>query len=265
VGIDKSRDRVDAASARAAQAGTARLRYVAMDAYQEPLEFAPTDLVVGLHACGELGDLLVSRAAACGSSAALVSCCLQKIRLPRRMPLSRAAQGLVLARDVLGLANLTSQARGVETDIATTMLSRQKRYALRCLLEGRGLNVPPGAEMKGLNRRATRARFGDIVARVCQIRDLPPPTSAEVRFFEAKSMAVFGRIRRYSLPRNLLGRLVEVAVVCDRAALLAESGLAVQVLGLCEPGVTPRNLAIFACRDSAQLPKALGGSAGTPR
>ncbi|MGK3991647.1 methyltransferase, partial [Sorangium sp. So ce136] len=53
VGLEREPDRVATASALAAGG---RARFVAFDACEEALAFAPDDLSVGLHACGELGD-----------------------------------------------------------------------------------------------------------------------------------------------------------------------------------------------------------------
>jgi len=259
VGIERNAGRVAAATARAGErskhgegrGGVAHFREV--DAGKDGLAFEAGDLAVGLHACGALGDRLVVSAAAAGCDVALVSCCLQKIDAGERAPLSRAGAGLTLRRETLGLTNLTSQARGVETSIEATMAARQTRNALLHLLRGRGLAVAPGEEMRGINRRRAHAGLRDIAERALALRGLPPPSAAEIERHEHEAQRRYGVVRRLSLPRNMLARLVEIAVVLDRAAALEESGHHVQVATLFERAVTPRNIALFASRDPSRL------------
>jgi hypothetical protein len=63
-------------------------------------------------------------------------------------------------------------------------------------------------------------------------------------------------IRRLSLPRSMLARLIEVLVSLDRAVHLEERGLTVAVATLFERAVSPRNIGIFASRAPLRLPAA---------
>lgn len=245
LGIEREPARVSAAAALAA--GT-RALFVASDALREDLAFAPDDLLVGLHACGELGDRLVLSAAHAPCDLVLVSCCLQKISGPARAPLSQMAAraGLVLKREALGLTNLTARPVGVEASLADMLTARQHRYALLCLLRARGLDVAPGEEMRGINRRRARLGLGELAARALSLRDLAPATEAEIRAHEEAARLAFSRMRRLSLPRSLLARLTEVAVVLDRAAALEERGHEAQAAIVFDPDVSPRNIAILA-------------------
>jgi hypothetical protein len=257
VGLEREAPRVATASALAA-AGSAspRARFEAFDAGREELVFAPDDLAVGLHACGALGDRLVTAAARAGADVALVSCCLQKIDAPARRPLSRRAAdgGLVLGREALGLTNLTTSAEGVETSLAATMAAREARHALAMLLRRRGLDPEAGEEMRGLNRRRARHGLAALASAALALRGLPAATDAELAACEADARADFARVRRLSLPRALLARLCEVAIVLDRAAALVEAGHAAVVAVAFDPAVTPRNLLIAASRARERLP-----------
>ncbi|APR83967.1 SAM-dependent methyltransferase [Minicystis rosea] len=257
IGIERDAARVAAATARAEQQAPAAgaARFVAMDASREALSLAAGDLAVGLHACGELGDRLVSVAAEAGSDVALVSCCLQKIGVVERAPLARAAAGFTLRRDILGLANLTSQPQGVEVSIDATLAAREARHALLGLLRARGVAVAPGEEMRGINRRRARGGLAEIAAPALAQRGLAPATEAEIREHEAEARRQYASIRRLSLPRSMLGRLVEVAVVLDRAAMLEEKGYGAEVATITSRAATPRNLAIFASRSPERLPR----------
>lgn len=264
VGIERNAERVAAAEARAeehvgqGESGPARARFVEVDACREALAFEAADLAVGLHACGGLGDRLVQSAAEAGCDVALVSCCLQKIETSARAPLSRAGAGFALRRETLGLTNLTSQPRGVETTIEATIAARQARHALIHLLRARGLEVAPGEEMRGINRRRAHAGLADIAARALALRGLAAPTPAEIHHHEQAAHGRYAVVRRTSLPRNMLARLVEIAVVLDRAAALTESGHHARIATLFDRSVTPRNLALFASREPSRLPAEIG-------
>ena len=255
VGLERNAERVASANQRAKSSGTVRARFVTVDA-RSSLAFSKQDLAIGLHACGELGDHLVQAAASAHCDLALVSCCLQKISASVRQPLSRLASGAELRREHLGLTNLTAQPQGVEASIETTIAARQTRYALGQLLRARGVVLAPGAEMSGINRRRANAGLSVVAQLALALRELPPATASELAQHEAAAQHDYGVIRRLSLPRSMLARLVEVLVSLDRAQHLAEQGLAVQVATLFDRAISPRNIGIFASRSGERLPAA---------
>lgn len=253
LGLERNPERVASARARA-DADQVSAQFAVVDAGREPLALRLGDLAIGLHACGELGDLLVRVTAETGSDLALVSCCLQKISGVERRPLSRAAGTLALRKETLGLSNLTSQSFGVEGTIEEMLRARQARYALRLLLRARGLTLESGAEMRGINRRRAHYGLSDLAPRALASRGLAPASADELAEHERAAALHHRAVRRLSLPRNLLARVVELSVVLDRAMLLAESGHAVRVAALFERAVTPRNISLFASRTPARLP-----------
>jgi len=264
LGLERDPGRVARATTRAradrSDNQLATAEFAVIDAGSEQLLLYAGDLAIGLHACGELGDTLVRAVAESGADLALVSCCLQKIRQPERAPLSRAAHGFALKKDTLGLSNLTSQAVGVESSIEQTIRARQARYALRLLLRARGLEIAPGAEMQGVNRRQAHAGLRAIAERSLGLRGLPPASEAEVATFERQGAQQFAAIRRFSLPRDMLARAIELSVILDRAARLEESGYAVRVATIFERAVTPRNVSLFASREGTRLPRVQGAA-----
>jgi hypothetical protein len=233
--------------------------FVETNVGQERLELRGTDLAIGLHACGELGDRLVVAAAAAGCDVALVSCCLQKTSAASRQPLSREARGFEIRRGALGLTNLTPREDGVEASLADNLRAREARLGLRYLLHARGLDVSAGEEMRGVNRRRAQTGFGDLAAHCLSLRQLPPPSPLELRELGDAARRDYAVIRRLSLPRSLLARLIELAVVRDRATALEESGQAVAVAQLFEQRLTPRNTALFASAHPERLPPLRAG------
>ena len=231
---------------RAREVGALGVHFVHADVGQQQLELQARDLAVGLHACGELGDRLVIAAGEARCDLALVSCCLQKTSASRRLPLSRAALGLELRRGALGLTNLTPRDEGVEANMADNLRAREARLALRYLLRARGLSVSAGEEMRGVNRRRAQSGFADLAAHALQLRQLAPPLPAELQQHGDAARRDHAAMRRLSLPRSLLARLVELAVVRDRAAALEERGQVVTVAQGFTSRVTPRNTVLFA-------------------
>jgi hypothetical protein len=249
---------------RERQLGTLSVRFIQADIGQERLELQQGDLAVGLHACGALGDRLTAAAAVAGCDLALISCCLQKTSSPWRQPLSQAARGLALRRGALGLANLTPRELGVEASLAENLDAREARLALRYLLRARGVAVAAGEEMRGVNRRRAQAGFDQLARHALALRQLPAPNAAELQHFGAAARRDHALIRRFSLPRNLLARLIELAVVRDRAAAMEERGHTVVVAQLFEQHLTPRNTVLFASADPARLPPLRSADATQP-
>ena len=252
LGLEQRPERVEAAERHSA-AVNGSASFVVVDARQG-LELGERDLALGLHACGELGDRLVEHVARAGCDLGLISCCLQKISSGRRSALSAAAGGFELRREHLGLSNLTAQPRGIEASIETTIAARQTRFALRRLLQTRGVALEPGAEMSGINRRRATRGLRAVAEPALAARGLVARSGAELEQHEAIAAREYAAIRRLSLPRSMLARAVEVWVSLDRAAHLEEQGLSVQVATLFERAVSPRNIGIFASREPARLP-----------
>lgn len=245
VGVERDADRVS--FARALAAGT-RARFELRDVLREPLALRPDDLAVGLHACGALGDHLVTEAATAGASVALVSCCLQKVPDETREALSSVgrAAGLSLPREVLGLSNVSERAEGVEATVSQNLAAREARIALAQLLAARGVTATAAEAMRGVNRRRAQHGLDALAHAALTARGMPPATPAELR--EAREVAArsFARSRRLALPRSMLARALELTVVLDRAAALEEAGRAVTVREVFDPSVSPRNLGVFA-------------------
>jgi hypothetical protein len=237
---------------RSRATGALDVQFVKVDLSRQEMPLRPTDLAVGLHACGALGDRLIVAAARARCDVALISCCLQKIEGPRRYALSSAAGDFSVGKSELGLTNLTIRADGVEATVGENLRGREVRYALRQLLRERGLEVRAGEEMRGVNRRRAHGGLAELASRVLVLRGLAPATAEELQFHAEKARRDHASIRRLSLPRHLLARLVELAVVLDRAAKLEESGFDADVVELYDRRVTPRNTLLLASASRAR-------------
>jgi hypothetical protein len=209
----------------------------------ERLERVPDRLLLALHGCGELGDALVRSAVSLSAHVLLLACCPQKIRTQERPSL--AGCGPTLPKEVLGLANVLSRTAGIEGSLASALATKEARLALRTLFEARGIAVPAGEEMRGVNRRKVHAGLSVLALAAFQVRGLPHPSESELRAAAALAHDQYLARRRLSLPRSMLGRVLEIFLALDRAMFLLAAGYDVRVVELFPVEVSPRNIAVL--------------------
>ncbi len=248
LGIDWDDERVARAIDLAGDGGP---RFVHGDANQDvgdALVLRRGDLVVGLHPCGDLGDALVRRAREAGADVLAVSCCFQKTEQDARHALSKQARdvGFSVPRHALGLANLSPVSFEGSGSLADKGVWRTSRLALRLLLEARGVPLAPGAESRGVPKDRVRQGLAEIAALAFAKRGLAPVTARELADASARAERVQAKVARLSLPRHALARVLELAIVLDRARLLEEGGWDTRVVTLFSSRTSPRNLAIVA-------------------
>lgn len=223
--------------------------FAVSDVLADGIPVADGDCLVGLHACGDLGDAMTESVARARASIALVGCCLQKIRAPSRRSLCESEHtGLSLPRTLLGLSNLTARDEGVEAMRSDNLAGRERRLALHRVLAEHGVELRLGAELEGLNRRAAQRDLRSLVLRVFELRGRAPPSRAAIEDAAAWARVQYARSRRLSLPRSLLARALEVFVLLDRARYLEERGFVVAVGTVFPLSASARNLVLVAKR-----------------
>lgn len=244
LGLDRQSAQLTKAGART---DNPRVRYAHADLLHAPLELSATDLVVGLHACGEITDIALAQAVAANARVAFVGCCLQKQRASMRTFSSHAAASrtLSLSKASLGLSNLSPRSTGVEVSQIESIAAREARHTLRLLLLARGISVEPGQEMAGVNRRQARKGLASLARAAFLARRMPEPAASELAEVAARGAEEYAQIRRWSLPRALLARVIECAVACDRAEALRDAGYNVTVAEAFPVNISPRNIVIL--------------------
>jgi SAM-dependent methyltransferase len=252
LGIDWQDERVARAIDLAGPEGPRFVHADASHAVGDQLPLGAGDLVVGLHPCGDLGDVLVSRARGAGAHVLAVSCCFQKTTRDAREGLSEQAQraGFSVPKHALGLANVSAVSFEGSGSLAEKRVWRRTRLALHLLLEARGVQVDPGAEARGVPKDRVRQGLAEIAALSLTKRGLAPATVAELAYAAARAEHADAAIARLALPRHALARVLEVAIVTDRARLLEEGGWRTRVITLFSSRTSPRNLAIVAAAPS---------------
>ncbi len=245
-------ERNAAISAKAQRlASSGRLSFVEVDVLRDGLDLKEGDCALGLHACGELGDALVVGVAERAESLVLVGCCLQKQRPEVRLPLNAAragARGVSLPKSLLGLSNFTPREQGVEATRAENVAAFERRLALHALLSAAAGPLRFGVEMDGLNRRAAHGELVAMVERAFGLRGLPIPPRQAIDDAQRAANRLHGRIRRLSLPRTLLGRVLEMFVFVDRALHLQSAGFDVTIGTAFPKEISARNLTLLARR-----------------
>jgi hypothetical protein len=245
VGVERDPQRVAVARSLA---GDRPVSFLAADVFaaQSPLALLPPNpkrLLMALHGCGDLGDAVVTSAVATGARVLLLGCCPQKIRGAERPAL--VPGGPSFPREVLGLANVLARTTGVEGDLRQALATKESRLALRYMLAARGATIPAGEEMRGVNRRKANAGFAVFAEAVCRVRNFPAPTPSEIADAANQAHAHYLAQRRLSLPRSMLGRVLEIFLAVDRALFLQSHGYDARVLQVFPTALSPRNLAVL--------------------
>lgn len=215
---------------------------------------AEGDALVGLHACGALGDSLVCEAGPQGVRAVLlVSCCLQKISslMTFRYPLSEAARSNAILRKHLTLSRsqlgATNSARGYERQ--GDLIARETRHAIRILLASAGHPVSRiGNEVVGISRHAMKAGLHAIIPELVALHNIDRPSDEEVSRCARNAHAEYRIMRALAQPRAFASALLEMAVVLDRAARLEQAGFFVSTCRIWPDDISPRNLSCVAWR-----------------
>jgi hypothetical protein len=228
-----------------------RLSFQAVDVLREGLTLNEGDCALGLHACGELGDTVVTAVAERAKSLLLVGCCLQKQRAERRFALNqerlRAAE-LSFSSSILALSNLTPREQGNEASRAENVRAREHRIALHALLVQELGSLRFGAELDGIPRRAPLGEFTRMVEAAFRARSLVHPSAKRVEQALSAATVLHSRMRRCALPRLALGRALETFVLVDRALYLEQAGFEVQVGTAFPKELSARNLTLVARR-----------------
>ncbi len=234
-----------------------RLTFREVDVLREGLGLAEGDCALGLHACGELGDALIAGVAERADSVLLVGCCLQKLRADVRVPLNagRAQSAHVsFPKSLLGLSNFTPREQGVEATRSENVAAHERRLALHALLSAAAGPIRFGSEMDGLNRRAAHGSLEAMLACATAKRGLAMPSSDAIEDAKRAARALHDHIRRLSLPRILLGRVLEIFIFIDRALFLESAGFEVTIGTAFPKEISARNLTILGRRRAPGRP-----------
>jgi hypothetical protein len=113
-------------------------------------------------------------------------------------------------------------------------------------LSDAGIAFEPGDETSGIHRRHFDRPLAELAARAFAHRSLTPPSLSAIERAEGRAEADLARMRRLSVPRSMLARILELALIYDRATLLEESSDRLPIVAQAfARDASPRNVAIL--------------------
>ncbi len=205
---------------------------------------------LGLHACGSLGERLLTLCRDGGASSVLLAPCCHHVVADRGdyRPLSQSAQAddLDLTRWNLRLATsdevISSPARRqrrrlvMERRLAVDLLMRR--------LTGDDVYRSPGPLPPGL----LTGPLAELCAEVARRRQVGLPADVDWLELEEQGRRRAHQVRALGLVRGVFRRGLEMWVDLDRACYMADAGWQVQLGTFCPRRWTPRNLVVAAWR-----------------
>ncbi len=211
----------------------------------------PQTVAVGLHACGALSTRLVAAAVEREVPAVIVStCCYHKLAADQDVYLPYSGPGrqlgLELDRGALRLPTADEVNAG-----AARRRRRRRELAWRQgfqLLVAEATGDERYHPLGALPRRHLGKGFEHFCRHVAAALSLQLPARWSPEKAEAAGWERSRAARALALLRGLYRRPLETWLICDRAVGLLERGYRATVGVFCEPGITPRNLALVACR-----------------
>lgn len=209
----------------------------------------PGQIVVALHACGDLHSALLRAAAARGVEAVVLApCCYNKAGAERGHALSTAG-----AAANLGLTPADLDLVHREQVVAR---GRDRRRAWQSMAWRLGFDLLQ-RDVRAVDRyRPMRAfpnawltlPFADFCRRFAAVDALELPPDLDPTPYEARGWARLAQVRPRDAVRGLFRPTLEAWLVLDRALFLAERGFEVQVGRFCPRALTPRNAVVIARR-----------------
>lgn len=208
-----------------------------------------SDVVVALHACGDLHTHLVRQVSVQQSTAlALAPCCYNRTHAEVYRPLSTLGQSSVLQldKDDLSLpllATVTASARECrlrDQSMAWRLAFDSLQRKLRAVDE----YLPtPSLSAAWFNKP-----FAQWCADLAKLKGLPRVPVQNWTALEAQGWQRLAQVRNLELVAGLFRRPLELWLVLDQALFLSEQGFVVQLGEFCAVELTPRNLLLRAWR-----------------
>ncbi|MBD66237.1 MAG: hypothetical protein CME62_13585 [Halobacteriovoraceae bacterium] len=201
------------------------------------------NLVLGLHACGDLSaDIIHYFQKSQADHLLSVGCCYHK--LTSKYNLSKRAQkdGLHLSTNAFNLA-ARSYAYQTSEQLELKIKVREYRYMLHCYLYFLGHRefIPTG-QTKLKDYEMSFSKYAQKYA-----GDLIPSLEKTQKYYNQKNnQEMVSEIIYTDILRGLFGRVIEAYIILDRALFLQELGHKLEVLEIFDRKLSPRNLAIYA-------------------
>lgn len=205
------------------------------------------DYIFALHACGDLSEKTIKSFINSQSQYLLNwGCCYHK-RENSWCPLSDIGKKVLPLFDKYALT-LAAKAYKPWTEDALRerFFVKRKRYALELFLKEKNIRI---ADFKTgpLHLSSYQGSFFDYLDKIEELKIYKFNKKDALDFFETHNKYIDDLIN-LGLYRDLWGRIIEVAIVLDRALFLEENGYFVEIIETFNPAISPRNLLLTACK-----------------
>lgn len=194
-----------------------------------------TDLVIGLHTCGDLAEHAL-KCFHCSQSKSFLSwgCCYHKIPTAYYSPISEQGKTYLPLFDKYPLTLAAKSYKPQTTEnINRRVRVKTYRYALELFL-GKKLRTGP------LSPNIYQGSFSDYLQKVC-----PEISQKEALKFFNENKNHIQKLISLGFKRDLWGRVIETSIILDRALFLEEKGYYPEILEFFSPEISPRNLGIW--------------------
>ncbi|MCH8536336.1 MAG: SAM-dependent methyltransferase [Alkalimonas sp.] len=209
----------------------------------------PKQLVLALHACGELHLQLLRSATQQGcQQLQLVPCCYHLIPHHHYQPISQHGQQMSLT---LSLHDLKLAVQGQVTAGARIARLRAIEVEWRLAFQALRADITGQPHYQPLNSVAKQIFSGDFIdfARwAAAEHQLTLPATLDCDAYLERGRHHARLVRRIELVRHLFQRPLELWLLHDRALFLQQHGYQVELGTFCDASLTPRNLMIRASK-----------------
>lgn len=201
---------------------------------------------VALHACGQLHlNLLEQVIKHSVKNFALAPCCYHLLPKDFYSPLSTPGKisSLILEKNEMRLA-LEEHVTGAQAELTKHRKLQHHRLAFDEFCREIS-NCNRYTPTPTLAQSWAKASTNELMHHLAESKNIKVAPDTDWQPWLNKGKTRYQNYRRYSLPRHLFRRLIELWLVLDRAIALQENGYQVDLGEFCEKSMTPRNLMII--------------------
>ncbi len=204
-------------------------------------------LLVGLHSCGDLSTHILRAFKKNPHELILFGCCYHKIIDGLYLSQESLTNKLELTTNALHLASRSAKKITAE-DIIKRKNFKRHRYSLHYFMFDRFKKpfMPLGNTAPKLYQAAFSVYAKSIDA-YSELKDIPA-LDLEDFYAHERTNALFKDNFNADVIRLLLGRLIELYIILDRAIYLEEQGLKVKISEVFDRSLSPRNIMLEASR-----------------
>ncbi|MFT6069233.1 MAG: hypothetical protein ACJAT2_000290 [Bacteriovoracaceae bacterium] len=226
------------------QESQVRFQHLKIDSSMD-LSKSEKNLTIGLHSCGDLSAHVLNTYLKSSHELILFGCCYHKINNSLYLSKESKLNRLELTTNALHLASRSAK-KVNDKEILKRKSFKRHRYCLHYFM-----NDQFNTSFSGIGNSAPKDYQRPFSAYAKGIEDYGElksiPSEDLDRFYEDKeTIELFNDNFNADILRLLLGRLIELYIILDRALYLEEQGIKVKVSEVFDRSLSPRNIMLEA-------------------